>query len=72
MSNTFAKVKAGMFAAATVAALGFGATQAVAVPVAADSAAMRACDPATCYQRCRLTGQFGSCSGDYCYCRRLP
>lgn len=62
----------GLFAAATMAALGFGATQALAAP-RAEADAARACsnlNHAQCRDSCRAMGyDTGSCvAGGGCWC----
>ena len=53
--------------AAVVAALGFGASQALASPAEAVEAA--ACDRIKCTAKCRSLGQTGgACFGDQCVC----
>lgn len=62
------RIRGGMFAAATVAALGFGAAQAFASPSAAAEA--RACTNAECNDWCRGQGYDGGiCAGSWgCAC----
>ena len=56
----------GLLAAAFVAAMGFGAAQAVAAPGATRAAA---CQQDVCTRRCAEDGLTGICSGRGCYCR---
>jgi hypothetical protein len=60
-------LRKGLFAAATAAALGFGATQALAAPD--EAAARRACDPSQdvrCMERCQSAGaDTGVCDWRY-------
>ena len=58
-----------VFAAATVAALGFGAAQALASPAAPADGSARRCDPEACQRRCAREGLFGFCDGRGCWCR---
>jgi hypothetical protein len=56
------------FAAATVAALGFGAAEAFARPVEPARAGPY-CDPATCDAHCRsIGGESGACYSVGCLC----
>ena len=61
-------LRKGLFAAATAAALGFGATQALAAPDEAASS-RRACDPSQdvrCMERCQSEGaDTGVCDWRY-------
>ncbi|HEU4452436.1 MAG TPA: hypothetical protein VFR81_05220 [Longimicrobium sp.] len=53
--------------AAVVAALGFGASQALASP--AEAAGAAACDIIKCRANCKAQGQTsGACFGDQCVC----
>jgi hypothetical protein len=53
--------------AMVAAALGFGASQALASPAAAERDAV--CDPVKCRASCRLQGQTsGACFQDQCFC----
>jgi len=61
------KITCGLLAAAFVAAIGFGAAQAVAAPAAATQAA--ACQQDVCTRKCADQGLIGICSGRGCYCR---
>ncbi|HEU0298329.1 MAG TPA: hypothetical protein VFR37_02720 [Longimicrobium sp.] len=60
-------VTRGLFAAAFVAAMGFGAAQAVAAPSAAGS--VRGCTPESCQKKCAMQGLTGFCAGRGCWCR---
>lgn len=69
MSNVISKVRAGLFAVAAAAALGFGGTQAFATPTAPESAALL-CDDARCNTLCQRNGSaWGYCSTSWsCTC----
>jgi hypothetical protein len=58
--------------AAVAAALGFGASQAVASPPATESRA-QVCDPEICSRLCRAAGGIGGfCDRGGCFCRIVP
>lgn len=59
--------KTALFAAATVASLGFGAAQALATPRAAGAAAPAACSRWACPECGSLGGQWVPMDGK-CYC----
>jgi len=62
MSAIFTKVRNGLLAASMLGALGFGATQALAAPAAAEEAA--ACTQQGCNARCEA--QFGPFASGFC------
>lgn len=67
MSTTARWIRNGAATAALAAALGFGATQALAEP-AADAAA-RACTPRGCNAQCQAQGGIeGRCNNGACLC----
>lgn len=58
----------GLFAAAFLAAMGFGAAQATAAP-STNTKAVAGCTPESCQKRCAQEGLTGFCAGRGCWCR---
>ncbi|HEX2201807.1 MAG TPA: hypothetical protein VHG91_00845 [Longimicrobium sp.] len=64
---TVRKIRAGLFAAAVAASLGFGGAQALAAP--ASFAQTRGCTPESCQKKCQTQhGVDGFCTGRGCWC----
>lgn len=62
------QLRKGLFSLVMALSLGFGATQALAVPAPPEATA-RTCDLWKCFQTCQSFGyMYGECANDRCYC----
>jgi hypothetical protein len=72
MTMVIRRARRWSLAALVAASLGFGASQAMAAPAAAESRA-QVCDPVICDRVCEAVGGIGGfCDRGGCLCRSIP